>query len=408
MTGPAPGKDARITPTQPNADANVQAWVRWYWTQFLPAWVARAADASGIGFVDQLDALGHPTRSDRRTVLAQARLLFSFAHLALLSENPAFKRAACIARDALPAFRKAPGGYCRARGKTGGATENPEDALAASYDQSFVILGLSTWGRLHPSEDVSAELELCWSFIEEQLTDPLTGLLLEHDGLDDPAAEGAPYRAQNPHMHLYEAALQAFEMTGRDIWLARAGKMRAKGLDYFFDRESGTILEFLAPDLAHLAGRAGLRREIGHQCEWAWLLMREVELGGDPGVRETADQLLAFADRHGFQSDGAMRGAAFDAVSADATWREERFLLWPQTEAIKSCALRAQSPVFSQQAQSLALLMFQRYFRDRAAFANQLDENAVPIWADALSRLHYHIVLALTEGARAGLWSDPI
>jgi len=55
----------------------------------------------------------------------------------------------------------------------------------------------------------------------------------------------------------------------------------------------------------------------------------------------------------------------------------------------------------------LVQLMFRRYFAGRHAFVNQLDETGAVLWPDALSRLHYHVVLALTEGARAGLWPNP-
>lgn len=400
VTGP-------LTDVQPDSEATANAWVDWYWVSFLPAWIERAREANTVGFCDHLDGLGQPAQTNRRTVLAQARLLFSFSHLALLSGNPVFDDAAQIARNALGVFRKSPGAYCRARTARGLATDAPQDDLATSYDQSFVILGLSTWGRLHPEEDVSAELDHCWSYIKTHLTDPVTGLLLEHDGLSDPAADDAPPRAQNPHMHLYEAALQAFEMTGQDIWMVRAQEMRTKGLEYFFDHESETLMEFIAPDLARIPDREGQRREIGHQCEWAWLLLREVDLGGEPMIRSVAESLLRFADRCGFQDNGIMTRAAFDVVSADATWKEATFLLWPQTEAIKTHALRAQSPAYFERTQALALLMFQRFFAGRAAFVNQVDHDGVPLWDDALSRLHYHIVMALTEGARAGVWNYP-
>ena len=208
-------------------------------------------------------------------------------------------------------------------------------------------------------------------------------------------------------MHLYEAALQAFEMTGKAIWLDRAKKIRAKGLEFFFDTKSGTIVEFIAPDLATLPGRDGQRREIGHQCEWAWLLLREIELGGDPDMTDITNRLLSFADQHGFAETGPMKGAAFDAVAADTTWREDQFLLWPQTEALKTYAARAHDPEHAEKARALTRLIFQRYFANRAAFANQLDEGGTALWPDALSRLHYHLVLALTEGAKAGLWDGP-
>lgn len=345
--------------------------------------------------------------AQRRTLLAQARLLFTFSHLALLTSNPRWLEAAGVAREAVAAFRKSPGSYCLARNAAGAPTGDPGDEVTRSYDLSFVILGLVTWGKLAQDEDPSDELEACWHVVETDLTDPETGLMLEHDMLSDPAAASAPPRAQNPHMHLFEACLQAFEMTENPKWLIRAARMRAKGLEYFFDEDTGTITEFIAPDLTILPGRDGARREIGHQHEWAWLLCREAELGGAQASRLTAQRLLDFAERVGFASGGPMKGAILDAVSADESWQEDRFLLWPQTEAIKSCTIRAGDAGMSARAQDLAKLIFRRYFEGQRHYVNQLDGAGQVIWSEALSRLQYHTVLALTEGARVGLWRGP-
>ena len=135
----------------------------------------------------------------------------------------------------------------------------------------------------------------------------------------------------------------------------RDRQLRAKGLEYFFDLKTGTIVEFIAPDLSTLEGRNGQRREIGHQCEWAWLLYREAELGGDTNVCKIADSLLMFADSYGFAANGVMQGAAFDAVSSDTSWREDSFLLWPQTEAIKTFAIRKKHARHAKSAEQLML-----------------------------------------------------
>ena len=195
---PSPISQPQLAP-----DASAADCVAWYFDDFLPAWAERTRIPNCIGFADALDANGRPNQENRRTVLAQARLLYTFAHLALKSENLVYYNAAHVARDALEYFRRSPGLYCHAVTKTGLSTGDPNETYATSYDQSFVILGLSTWGQLHPDEDVSAELEACWSAIETNLRDPVTGLVLEHDGVTDPTAENAPNRAQNPHMHLY-------------------------------------------------------------------------------------------------------------------------------------------------------------------------------------------------------------
>ena len=85
---------------------------------------------------------------------------------------------------------------------------------------------------------------------------------------------------------------------------------------------------------------------------------------------------------------------------------EESFLLWPQTEAIKAHAMRhmAGEPGADEAAQQLLCLMFRRWFDGRPAYVNQLGADAETLQPQALTRLMYHVVLALTEGVRARLW----
>jgi len=388
------------------------AWARWFWDEFLVSWLGMAGDAEGGGVFETLDADGRADPRAEKTALTQARTLFSLSHLALLAGGDHALTAAAKRQLAmLRRFRKPTGLYRRAVAGDGAATGRPADELARSYDQSFVLLGLATWNRLCPSAAVEEECETCWRAIEAGLTDPATGLLLEHDGLADPAAPDAPPRAQNPHMHLYEACLQAHEMTGNPVWTARAARLRDLALRHFLDEDSGSIVEFLAPDLSPLPGMAGLRREPGHQCEWAWLLSREADFGGDAGLRAVAARLADFALAHGFAQDGVLAGAAFDAVSAHGGVVEDSFLLWPQTEAIKMFATLhmtgrtgASQPAAGDRAAALLALMFRRWFDGRPVWASRLDAGGRAIWPQGLTRLFYHLVLALTEGARAGLW----
>ena len=313
---------------------NSSDWADWFFGPFLAKWIERGRDHRHGGYFDTLDANGEPVADAPKTVLAQARLLYTFAHLAEMTGDDRFRTAAVEALSVLPRFRKPNGLYCRALTREGRATAEPGDAVARSYDQSFVVLALSTWQAVSPSADTAAELESCWSAIEANLRDSLTGLLLEDDSVTAPAADDAPMRAQNPHMHLYEGALQAFEMSGEPRWLDRAAALREVALAHFHDAQSGTITEFLAPNLSLLPGKAGGRREIGHQCEWAWLLRREMTLGDKTDLTGIIAKLEGFAFAQGFATSGLMEGAAFDAISVDGEVMERSFLLWPQTEAI--------------------------------------------------------------------------
>jgi mannose/cellobiose epimerase-like protein (N-acyl-D-glucosamine 2-epimerase family) len=388
-----------ITPDTPRRDARY--WSDWFWSVFLHEWLARVQDG-GAGVFDALDAGGNPDPAAGKSLLAQARTLFTLSHAALLSGDPRLISAARTQAAFLQRFRKAPGLYRCRSSRDGSPTGLAADEAARSYDHSFVILGLVTWNRLSPSAETGDLISACWEAVQTRLTDPETGVLRN----DDIGADNTP--AQNPHMHLYEACLQASRMTGDPVWLSRAADLRSLGLRYFMDTDSGSIAEFLTPDLKPLPGPAGLRRETGHQCEWAWLLLEEARLANLPDLRHTAARLTEFADRHGFARDGLLQGAAYDAVSTQGEVTEPGFLLWPQTEAIKLLALQhldgdAQA---GERASRLLCLMFERWFEGRAFYVNRLDTGGNSLWSEALTRLMYHTVLAMTEGARAGLWPD--
>ncbi|MBB5720840.1 mannose-6-phosphate isomerase [Loktanella ponticola] len=380
---------------------DAQVWAKWFWAEYFGHWLSQVRDGDA-GVFDALDENGAPDVAATKSVLAQARTLFTVSHAALLSQVPALIAAANTQAAFLDRYRKAPGLYRTAANRDGSPTGDAVHEAARSYDQTFVILSLVTLNKIAPSSDTVKLIEECWTALQTHLTDPDTGLLLN----DDIGANTNP--AQNPHMHLYEACLQAYRMTREPLWLDRAAELRRIGLQYFMDQESGSIAEFLTPDLKPLPANDGLRRETGHQCEWAWLLLEEADLADSPDLELPAKQLLAFADTHGFAHDGPLAGAALDAVLSNGAIHEHSFLLWPQTEAIKALALRhtAGDPHVGERACALLCLMFEHWFKDRPTYINQLDPSGTTIWPEALTRLMYHVVLAMTEGARAGLWPD--
>ncbi|MBU2991592.1 AGE family epimerase/isomerase [Octadecabacter sp. 1_MG-2023] len=380
---------------------DAQYWSKWFWGSFFADWLARVQDDQG-GVFDALDVEGKPDTTSGKTLLSQARTLFTLSHVALLSGDQGLVEIARKQAKFLDNFRKSPGLYRCKVNRNGSLTGNSGDEVARSYDQTFVILGLVTWNKVSPSIEVSTLINECWKALKTDLTDPASGLLLnDESGINtDPA--------QNPHMHLYEACLQAFRMTQDAMWLTYAADLRKVGLRYFMDESSGSITEFLTSDLEPLEGAAGQRREVGHQCEWAWLLLEEADLAKDTSLISAAERLIAFADKHGFAQDGDLKGAVFDAVSTSGLTVEDRFLLWPQTEAIKilSTLHKAGEPFAGDRAQRLLCLVFVRWFANRPYFCNQLDIGGNSLWDETLTRLMYHLVLALSEGSKAGLWPD--
>ncbi|RCS25333.1 hypothetical protein DUT91_00490 [Phyllobacterium salinisoli] len=376
---------------------------------FVPRWIAFATDQQAGGLVERLDGEGRPVFGEPKTTLVHARTVFSLAHLCLETGNSALLGPARRIHAFMDAHLRHPeGGYRYAIDPDGSLREDAASRTRRAYDQSFALLALVTLQKADPKAVPEGRIEGLWRFIEE-LTEPVTGALYEDDQMARSGARAGERRAQNPQMHMLEAVLQAYELTGESVWLERATRYISLLQDYFIDRSTGSVREFVSHDLSSLEGAEGQRREPGHQYEWAWLLHRYADLSGHEDVRSLADRMTAFADGHGIRRTGdPLDGALFDALKADGSVIENTHLLWPLTEAGKlACALHLRGDVHAAaRAEELERLIFSRFFAaDQVRWVNQLDGRGGVIWPDALSRLIYHVALFVTEGARAGLWS---
>lgn len=162
---------------------------------FFAGWLERVQDGDA-GVFDALDEYGNPDFAAGKSLLAQARTLFSLSHAALLSGDAQLIAAGRQLASFMKLFQKGGGLYRNRTNRDGTPTGFAADEVAPSYDLSFVILGLVTWHKLSPSEDVAVLIDDCWGALQTQLTGPDTGLLRN----DDMGTPSNP--AQNPHMHL--------------------------------------------------------------------------------------------------------------------------------------------------------------------------------------------------------------
>lgn len=381
---------------------NIGDHVTRFWAETLPDWIEIVVDVECGGLFDRIVAGDRAERTDPKTTLVHARTLFTLAHIEMAGHgNIATRAAATSARTFLMDSLGHPdGGWCKAVSRTGALDVKEANPTRDCYDHAFVVLAFATWAQIDPS--TIGDLDRAWLAVETLFCQS-NGSLME----DDRGLTELP-RRQNPHMHMFEACLFAWEATGRIIWRDRAEMLLEVFERHLVDKDTGTIREFLSSDLGALEGQKGAIREPGHHYEWVWLLNRYSRLGGTRQIDASRNALLAFADAHGRASTGPMAGAAFDEVSPQGDVISPTHLLWPQTEAIKAFLSeyeRTGDPHRLESARQMLSLIFKFYLGQGTRFwINQRDMKADIIWSDTLSRLLYHIVVALTEGERIGAW----
>jgi mannose-6-phosphate isomerase len=380
---PASRTKAIMTPTDGNR----------FFLETLPRWIDIAWDKEHGGFFDELDATGVPVISGPKSTLAQARVIFILAYLARRGRIDLPVEAIRSAWEFLMGpLRHPDGGWRRTAGRTGSLAEPGLMLHRDFYDHSFVILALSQIGPEITGNPHA--MESAWTELVQIFDDPQTGGFLE----DDATTETLP-RRQNPHMHLFEACLFAWGETRDPVWQSRAERMIGLFQRRLLDGNSKTLCEFFGPGLSPRPDPLGQIREPGHHFEWVWLFNRYEALGGAVDVSRFRADLMRFALKHGSVTDGPMADAILDAVAPDGSPLQSTHLLWPQTEAIKALrseAARTGDQTLDERAADLETLIFRHFFPRGAAFwVNQCDGSGNVTQPRCLSRLLYHLALAL-------------
>ena len=384
---------APMTIFDPANPATLRPWLIDHVCRF---WLARIHDPAG-GFFENLDALGAPVPSQRRTTLVQARLTYVFSHAYLLSGgDPAFHEAARHGLAFLMRAARAPdGGWFRAVSVDGATLDNTRDA----YDHAFVLFALAWYCRATGDRSVIELADATWEFMQQRLADPRHGGFFEEFA---PGRAGMKLpRRQNPHMHLLEAVLALHTATGEKNWLRRAAALVDLFKRRFLDPQTGALIEFFSEDWSVAPGDDGRLREPGHQFEWVWLLFEYSRAARDPGIVPYAERLFAFGSTFGIERDEGLKGAVFDGVDAQGALVAGTKLLWPQTEYIKACVARAEwlDDAAARAAIPAHLALIARHFMrpDGANWHNQLARDGSALAAVTPARVLYHLFLAVAE-----------
>lgn len=364
---------------------------RWTYGTLIPAWIERALDREGSGFVEEFTTDGRPVSASDRSALTTARLTYTFCHAARLSGDAAALEAARHGFDLLLKAQAA-NGYVPKRFRPDGSASVPRRDL---YDLAFVLFASAHYHRLTGEAAAIRLAEATMDEIESELAAPFGGYA--EDDL------GTLPRRQNPHMHLLEAFHALAEATGNQRWFEAADRIVRLAAERFIDAQ-GTLGEFFDTGWQPVAGEAGRLREPGHQFEWVWLLHHHHRQTGWERARGLADGLYRFGLAHGIDNDPGCPALVFDGIDPDGTLVAPTKLLWPQTEFIKALGARFEFAGDKTAAERLSHhlgLTFQHFVDARTGlWHNQLDRAGAPLPIALPSRVLYHLFLCLAETLR--------
>jgi mannose/cellobiose epimerase-like protein (N-acyl-D-glucosamine 2-epimerase family) len=358
----------------------------WIFRDALPLWAANGVDREFGGFLEELSPEGGVTACDFKRVRVQCRQIYSFSHAAMLGWAPgdALAKLGC---DYLVAHaRLSDGSWAKVLSRDGKVIDPTPDL----YDLAFVIFAMAWRYRASGDVEALAHAHATLAFIQRSMRAPNGGFVskLPDDGV----------LLQNPHMHLTEACLAAFEASGDQRFLDQARDLVDLFKSKLFD--GVTLGERFGPDWRRLDGEAGRALEPGHHFEWPWILAQYHRLTGE-SVAGHPEALIAFGEKFGLDEQSR---AVFDAVRDDGAVLQGASRAWTNTERIKGWLalyeLTGRDPR-AQVAESVNLL-FDRYFaRSKPGlWVDRFDRDGAPMVEAVPASIIYHFLLAFTEVLR--------
>lgn len=388
---------------QPLSDFRAARLRPWLCDVLLPFWAETGFDSIRGAFVEKFEPGGRPSEEDYTRVRVQARQIYVFSHAAVAGfSDVGLARAECaFAFLERHAWDSTEGGWFQRLRRNG----PPLDRTKDSYDHAFMLLALAWLYRAGGDSQVLERARQTIDFLDAALEQSRDGAF---DGYAEqqvaPGGELPLPRRQNPHMHLMEAFVALYEVTGDSFWRDHAARILDLFRRHLF--RDGQVVEFFDRDWREISHEGQQLREPGHFFEWTWLLHRYATLTGDDSVEPAMRQLHDWAWLHGVDREGAAPWGVFEVCDP-----EGRVLaggskrLWPQCEAVKS-ALAIHERFGDDEALAQAKLLLGGLFLNFASlqrpdWREQTDRDGALIRAGMPASSLYHLYLAVAEAVRA-------
>lgn len=291
----------------------MRAWI----FDALAFWAQYGVRKEG-GFFEELGLDGLPTDTPFVRTRVICRQIYSFAQGFTLGWSPgaALAEAGCAFLE--DRARLPNGGWAKRLARNGEVLDPAPDL----YDLAFVIFAFAWRNRIGASERAYRSALETLDYLKSRLSASGGGYW--------PTLPHQDIRLQNPHMHLTEACLAAYESFGDERFLAEAHELVALFRKRFFDGR--TLGERFSDDWSRAAGPSGVALEPGHHFEWTWILAKYQRLAGE-NITSEATALTAFAESHGVDP---FSQEVFDSVREDGYVIHRFGRSWTNTERIKA------------------------------------------------------------------------
>lgn len=284
----------------------------------------------------ELDDKGDPIGGDIRQIHVTTRMVHCFS-IGVLLGRPGSDAIVDHGMNYLWARHRdaAHGGYLWSLDNDG-----PRDETKQAYGHAFVLLAASSAKAVgHPL--AGSLLADVTQILEDRFWENDHGAVAEEYARDWSALSS--YRGQNSNMHLTEALMAAFEVTGDSFYLVKAERIaqliiarHAASLDYrvaeHFRSDWSLDRDYRGHDMFRPSGTTP-----GHWLEWARLLLQLWALGGErqDWMPVASQALFRQSITLGWDRE---KGGFFYTLDWDNAPKLTQKLWWPCAEAIGAAA----------------------------------------------------------------------
>lgn len=304
-------------------------WREWLFKHSLPFWASHDLDHVHGGFHEVLDLSGHTTGADKR-LRTMARMTYTYARAVTMGWQG---DATSVVQHGFEFFNTAQQAPLGGWFKTFDAASIAKDTAEDAYDHAFVLLALAQ-AKLAGISPPNGMLDRVMGVVDALALTDKDG---RFNGYAEDSAATLPRRS-NPHMHLLEAFMLAYEAFEDPSFLHRSIQIQSLLETRFFDSKSLLLAEAFDQDLG-FAGGAINSFEPGHQFEWAYLLNRLASLVDLAGVKVPGDASPSTAINGLFSNALALginpvTGLAYDIVHRSGAPVHDRSRAWVQAEML--------------------------------------------------------------------------
>lgn len=264
------------------------------------------------------------------------------------------------------------------------ALDNTSDA----YALAFVLLSFSFYFKATKDQSALALMIKTDDFLVQYMSADNGGFYESYP------IDKSQQRRQNPHMHLLEGYIAAFNATQKNRYKTQIISLLELAEAHFYDEKTRSLLEFF--ELDWQADKSdGQITEPGHHFEWVWLLHQAYKIHPKDSYLNVATNLWEKACQYGFDP----KGGIYNQIAADTGKPlDTSKRIWPITEFLKAACVQVESN--QEQAQTIHTglnFTFNHYLKADGRWNEYLDGENSPIDANLSGTTSYHIFLGLTE-----------